>query len=119
MDSTKHFWFRKLQNELSRIKENIINAYFVVLRFFIPCKIYGIDIVCPLGRDDKDGCKETLRTGVITTKSSVHIEELLDCTFKSCKRHFTAKHNIHDFAGIEFTGQAGKYVIYLKEKMMR
>ena len=117
MDSTKKFWIRKLQNELSRIKENLITAYYVTLRFFIPCKILGVDILCPLGREDKDGCKTVLRTGVITTKQSITAEEMLDCIFKSCKRHFEAQHNIHDFAGIEFTGQAGKYVIYLKEKM--
>jgi hypothetical protein len=108
----------KIKNTLGFIKEKIVTGYFIALRHVIPCKVVGIDIQCPLGKNSKgEGCDVKIHTGIITGNTSFEIGEILDCVFRSVQRHFESAHPTvrHDFVGLEFQTKSAKYTIMVKK----
>jgi len=115
MKRIEPYALRKFKNIMARVKCCIFDFYFIALKKIIPCKIVGITLQCPLGLNEKgEGCADILHTGIITDKPSFELKDVLDCVFKSVRRHLDAKHNIKHFEALEFKAQSGKYTIYVQ-----
>lgn len=94
MKKTKLFYIVEF---LRKIREHMINAYFIVLKHVIPYKLVTIRYECPL-----DGCGTIINATLLTHRNDFTIDDIFGAIWKSTANHLDVEHHIKDFQGLEF-----------------